>query len=426
MRYSFTFLRHGESTGNQQQVIQGQSEYPLSEAGKNQIEQLANTWRSQEKSFDQIITSPLSRAVQTAKIIQSHFSVPLEVNDLWKERSAGELEGKPRKNKHGVVIHHTIRHLYEAPGETGESDWQLHLRAGEAIQSLLRNLPGNYLIVSHSGMLQQVLTIITGAKPEAGTNGFFFRLTNGAYVETVFDADDFTWEFHALIQSRPPRPSHKMEEDESRFLFVRHAQSEGNIQRLFQGQMETPLTELGIEQAQAAGAYFAAHQGLYNIQQIIASPQVRARQTAEAIAQPLGLKITYSDLLKEIHNGDMAGLTGAEINQLYPERLDHKSPYISLGQTGESWFELFLRGGQVVDMLAARPPACYLIVSHGAFLNAILWAAIGIAPRNGWRDSIFRFQNTAFTELTHSPGKRQWGMFQFVPPELRRIPNEKE
>lgn len=416
MKYTFTFLRHGQSVGNQQHVFQGQTDYPLNEIGTAQIENLASEWALQGKTFQQIISSPLSRAVQTAKIIQDHIDAPLTTKPLWLERSAGALEGTILEQ-----AFHAKRHLYEAVGDFGESDWQLYLRAGHAIQDLLKNPPGDYLIVSHGGLLQKVLTIITGAKPEAAHAGFSFQLDNGAYAEVAFDTEDYTWEFHALCQSHFPKKTDHLPERSSRFLLVRHAQSEGNIQRIFQGQMETPLTTLGVDQAKLLGQYFAQHQQQYHIQKIFSSPQIRAHQTAEQIAQPLDLKIVPSDLLKEIHNGEMAGLTNEEISQRFPERLDHKTPYAPVGETGESWFELFLRGGKVVDMFTALSPGSYLVVSHGAILNAIIWAIIGVAPRYGWNEVIFRFQNAGFFEINYSPDQRQWRMIQMIPSEHLRI-----
>lgn len=420
MSYRFTFLRHGESAGNQQQVIQGQKDFPLTQKGKAQIERLALEWQSQGKTFDQIISSPLSRAVQTAQIVQKKLDIPVATEPLWLERYGGNLEGKPILDQDGNFAFAPGRQLFDLTGKTGESDWQLYLRAGRAVQALFKNPPGNYLVISHGGLLQQALTIITGTKPEAGDPGFYFQMRNGSYADFEFDTERYFWHFHTLIHPPDEPAEEPLEEGNYRLIFVRHAQSEGNVNGLFQGQMETHLTDEGIRQAEAIGVYLQHTIGQDPIQKLISSPQIRTKLTADRIAKALNLPTTNSDLLKEIHNGEMAGLSGDEIDEKYPERLDQKSPYVPLGDTGESWFELYLRGGEVVDMLLEQPPGTYLVVSHGAILNAIISAMIGLVPRPGRKDIIFRFHNTSYAEIAYSPSQKQWRMFSLTPPELRR------
>lgn len=422
MSYRFTFLRHGESTGDQQKLFQGRKDFPLTEKGEAQIEHLALEWQSQGKTFDQIISSPLSRAVRTSQIIQNKLDIPVTTEPLWLERDGGNLEGEPIQDQDGHFAFGPGRQLFDLTGKTGESDWQLYLRAGHAVQSLFKNPPGNYLIVSHSGLLQEALTIITGSKPEAGASGFYFHMRNGAYSDLEFDTERYIWHFHSLIQPPDEPTEEPPEEENTRLIFVRHGESDGNVNGLFQGQMETDLTGEGIRQAEALGAYLQTTIGQKPIQKLFSSPQIRTKLTADQIAKALNLPITDSDLLKEIHNGEMAGLSGDEIDEKFPERLDRKSPYVPLGETGESWFELYLRGGEVVDMLLSQPPGTYLVVSHGAILNAIISAMIGLVPRPGRKDIIIRFHNTSFAEITYSPSQKQWRMYSLTPPELRRSP----
>ncbi|HEY42492.1 MAG TPA: histidine phosphatase family protein, partial [Anaerolineae bacterium] len=52
--------------------------------------------------------------------------------------------------------------------DTGESEWELFLRAGAAIRALLRKPPGPYLIVSHGGILGSAIRAILGVSPSAG------------------------------------------------------------------------------------------------------------------------------------------------------------------------------------------------------------------------------------------------------------------
>ena len=60
--HHITLLRHAESTGNAENRLQGQSDYPLSEKGCAQAAALAQRWQTEGVTFDQGIVSPLLRA----------------------------------------------------------------------------------------------------------------------------------------------------------------------------------------------------------------------------------------------------------------------------------------------------------------------------------------------------------------------------
>ena len=66
-----TFLRHGESEGVQDNILQGHIDLQLTEKGRNQIRNLSNYWMRNGQTFDSIITSPLKRAKETGEIVAS-------------------------------------------------------------------------------------------------------------------------------------------------------------------------------------------------------------------------------------------------------------------------------------------------------------------------------------------------------------------
>jgi broad specificity phosphatase PhoE len=92
--YRITLLRHGESAGNVQGVYQGRAEFDLTEKGRSQAQSLATHWQQGGVTFDQIISSPQSRARQTAEILANSLSVPLEFEENWREIDNGVLAGK--------------------------------------------------------------------------------------------------------------------------------------------------------------------------------------------------------------------------------------------------------------------------------------------------------------------------------------------
>src|SRR5512143_889149 len=91
--YTFVFLRHGESVGNAEARWQGQSDYMLTEKGRQQAGALAKRWKSEGVRFDLIISSPLVRAKETADIIAAAVDANVELDPILLERHIGEMEG---------------------------------------------------------------------------------------------------------------------------------------------------------------------------------------------------------------------------------------------------------------------------------------------------------------------------------------------
>ena len=71
LSYSFTFLRHGESVGNAEERFQGQSDFPLTDAGRAQAHTLAERWLRDGTKFDLAVTSSLIRAERRRKLLQA-------------------------------------------------------------------------------------------------------------------------------------------------------------------------------------------------------------------------------------------------------------------------------------------------------------------------------------------------------------------
>lgn len=98
-------------------------------------------------------------------------------------------------------------------------------------------------------------------------------------------------------------------------IMVRHGQSETNVRKVFTGQIDAPLTDLGREQARRMAAYLDQ----YKVDKIYASSLSRAAETAEAIAQRQNCAIEKQNELMEINSGLWQGLTFEEIAEKYPQ-----------------------------------------------------------------------------------------------------------
>lgn len=191
--YQFYFLRHGESTGNATGYHQGQYDFPLSEKGVQQAQRLAALWKEKGLQFAQIISSPLSRARQTAEIISQTLLIPLELDPIWMERDAGLLSGLHPEQAKELYPRPEFMSLYDKIGKTGESQWELFLRAGKAIETLLRRKPGRYLIVSHGGLLNMVMYVALGIFPQPNFYGAQFLFTNTGYALLNFYPQTHNW-----------------------------------------------------------------------------------------------------------------------------------------------------------------------------------------------------------------------------------------
>ena len=100
------------------------------------------------------------------------------------------------------------------------------------------------------------------------------------------------------------------ESPRTRFILLRHGQTQHSAERRFSGTSNPDLTDTGREQVKRAAS---ALQGFGRIDAIVASPQARAQQTAEYAAEALGLSIATDNGLRELDFGDFEGLTRDEV-----------------------------------------------------------------------------------------------------------------
>lgn len=195
--FQFTFLRHGESVGNAESRWQGRSEYPLTEKGRAQARALAERWKAEGIKFDLAIASPLGRARETAEIVTSALDVKLELDPIWMERDIGEMEGLTAEEVRQKPQPPYIT-PYDSIGGDGEGDWELFLRAGQALHDLLRRPAGSYLIVSHGGMLNQLMHAIVGVAPHVDPSGVRFRFENTAFSRAIYFPYQHRWAIDAI------------------------------------------------------------------------------------------------------------------------------------------------------------------------------------------------------------------------------------
>ncbi|MFN8584602.1 MAG: histidine phosphatase family protein [Dehalococcoidia bacterium] len=158
-------------------------------------------------------------------------------------------------------------------------------------------------------------------------------------------------------------------------IYVRHGESEGNVQRIIQGQMDFPLTAAGEVQAEAAGRRLASSGAVA----LYTSPLRRARRTAEIVGRSMGLEALEVAGLSEYGFGEAEGLRWPEA----AARWGLANRDWGVGQVpGEEGMEAFrLRVRAAFDALHERHRESLAVaVVHGGVLGAILGSLSGLAP----------------------------------------------
>jgi broad specificity phosphatase PhoE len=208
--HRITLLRHGESKGNAKGIFQGHADFDLTEKGRSQTKALAARWHQEGQTFKIVISSPLARARQTAKIITEMLSISLEFDDDWKEIDNGKLAGLHVDDAEKRHPFPDFMNIYEPIGGSGESSWDLYLRAGRAVRKLV-NLPaGDYLIVSHGGFLNRVLYVMLGIFPQANFVGARFHFRNTSFAKVFYNPERHIWLLERLNDhAHLPEQSHQ-------------------------------------------------------------------------------------------------------------------------------------------------------------------------------------------------------------------------
>jgi 2,3-bisphosphoglycerate-dependent phosphoglycerate mutase len=191
--YHVTFLRHGESVGNVEDRFQGHFDFPLTARGRSQARALAKRWQVEGLIFDRCIASPLLCACQTAEIISKALAIPLELDPDWMEIDNGLLAGLTTEEAAQVSPKPGFITPYTRYGQTGESRWEVYLRAGRAIQHILDHRPGRILVAAHGGILNMALYAILGIPVQANSAGPRFMFHNTTFATFTYEPERHNW-----------------------------------------------------------------------------------------------------------------------------------------------------------------------------------------------------------------------------------------
>ena len=183
-------------------------------------------------------------------------------------------------------------------------------------------------------------------------------------------------------------------------FLIRHGQSQANVDKIFAGHLDSPLSELGKRQALLLKEYLLTQK----IDAIYSSDLVRAVDTIKPYADQVGLSVTTDKELREFYGGDFEGVKYEDLPKLYPIEYgkfwlqDTENTQMPNGESVKGGME---RAYNVILKLAQENLGKSIaIATHGGIIRGFECLANGVKWCQGeW------VQNASTTKLVYKDGK---------------------
>lgn len=401
-----TLVRHGRTADNHGRIWQGWAGRGLDDVGHDQAAKLAQ--RLTGRTFDRVISSDIQRVVETA----SHLNRAIELDSAWREIDVGSWAG--RSIPETFEEHRDeFMSMYEGAdiriGGDGESTHEFHARVVGAFERLIaeHDAGDEVLVVAHGGVIGSIAAELFGATwpgtptaPITNTALTTIEITPRGPRLAVLNDGSHLGDLPGFAEGR------KAEGDRV-VTFVRHGQTDGNLEDRWMGHSCNGLNETGHSQAGLLAEHMGARPNLWS------SDVQRARETAERIGDP-----NLTEGLREVYFGSWEGLTNAEVMDRDPDfarRIYQDREDLPRGGDGESWEMLTKRVVSTVDGILAESDDDVTLVSHGSAIRSWLLDAMDL----GWDSSpkLGLLPNTGYARVVKSPWR--WQIFDYgVAPHL--------
>lgn len=361
MTRRIVLIRHGETHANAARRFQGHGDSGLSPRG---VEQAAALGRRLEGVDGLVVGSDLSRAVDTARATGRDP----EVDPIWRELDGGAWEGltfDEIRERHPEDI--AAMNAGEDVALGGGERWSdVAARAGDAVNALADRLDDGQdaLVFTHGGVIGMVVARLLGT---VGTPPPWpiERVRNTSL--TILEFTDRGLRLGSYNDfghiDDPESP------EGSLLSLIRHGQTADNVVGAWSGRTDTPLDEVGMEQASAAARSLRVEGPL------LASPLRRALATAEAF----GVEVAVEPDLSETYFGGWEGLTSSEVAKRFPDEWDRyrAGEDIAFGGTGERHVDVAARMRRVADRLLGDHDRV-TAVSHGGAIRSLVASVVGL------------------------------------------------
>ena len=181
-------IRHGQTEKNRANVLQGRSDIPLNDSGRQQAEKVKDHFIKAGIHFDLVYTSPLIRAVQTAAIIAE--GIPQLKDDRLIEMDYGPYEGMDLADPAPEVLEF-FRDFVHNPAPNGMEPLQaIVVRLGSFLEEIREEAAEkNILISTHAIAMKEALEYLT---PDSG-GSYWSKFIGNCAVYTSEITTEGSW-----------------------------------------------------------------------------------------------------------------------------------------------------------------------------------------------------------------------------------------
>jgi len=390
-------VRHGLSSFNKKGLIQGRiDESYLTEEGYNQAKLTGNILN--EIEFDQIYSSPLKRAADTAKEIEKcfkenfdiHFDKNLLEVDLhkWSGLTSEDIK---KKYKDSYLIWKNDPEKLELKNKdniTYKPIQELFEQAKEFFHDLRESNNNkknqNILIIAHNAILRCLILYLL-KKPNKGFRKIRLDNASISIINISESQNSFNSQIECLNQTSHLNQKIPNKIGDSRIILIRHGETNWNKEGRFQGQIDIPLNEKGKEQASKASKYLKE----IEFTKAISSSMKRPYETAKIILNNNNIQIKKIESLVEISHGLWEGKLEEEIKRTWPEMLKnwHENPESVTMPEGESIKQVSDRTISAWNLIcdSQQKDDTTLLVAHDAVNKTLICHILGLSYSDIWK-----------------------------------------
>jgi len=180
-------------------------------------------------------------------------------------------------------------------------------------------------------------------------------------------------------------------------ILVRHGETKGNREGLFRGQIDFPLNDNGINQAEDLARALTR----YPLHAAYSGPLTRAVTTAQIVARTHNVKVEIDAGFNNINLGTWQGKPKAEINEKFPDlwQLWITEPERLQLPEGETLQDVQDRSFKALERIVQKNSGqTVAVVSHRAVLKPLLARALGVSAPYFWK---FHLDNGSYSILEH-------------------------
>jgi broad specificity phosphatase PhoE len=392
IRHAQTAWNVGEGSADR---FRGTVDLPLSEVGVGQAE--ATSARLADWPLAAVYTSPLQRASHVGHLIAHPHGLTSQPLDELSSMDYGAWAGRTH-----AEVRSAWPDLYRAWQDDpfsvsipGGENTQLLLQRVRAVVDRIRRChkPGDTVaLVTHQAITKTLTCELLGLPGPA-----YWRVRHDLCGLNLFLLDPMRPDARVQclndIRHLPPgRPTGRSRA--CRVLLVRHGQTAWNAPdgttglrrgaERFRGQTNVPLSDQGHRQARSLAAQLEGEP----VTAVYASPLRRTQQTAQPLADALGVAIGILDGLMDLDYGELSGLCHADAADRYPELYAtwERSPGRVTFPGGESLAAVRTRALDALEWVAARHPGETVVLAGHQIVNKVVTCALlGADDDSIWR-----------------------------------------